>query len=133
MAPGWRTADSSTARRDRSASLRRKTYPGRVRRTADPSATLRSGRDDKERATVERERSPDRYVFHHLGWAAGPYNTRNDKKERVVVSVGLLPSDSAVVGAAGTPPSTTTAPSAPPRLCGGKKSQALRMTVSWRV
>ena len=28
---------------------------------------------------------------------------RNDKKERVVVSVGLLPWDSAVVGAAGTP------------------------------
>jgi hypothetical protein len=27
---------------------------------------------------------------------------RNDKKERVVVSVGLLPWDSAVVGAAGT-------------------------------
>ena len=28
---------------------------------------------------------------------------RNDKKERVVVSVGLLPWDSAAVGAAGTP------------------------------
>src|SRR5579859_5892368 len=80
-----------------------KNIPGRVRRTADPSASLRSGRDDKERATVEREWSPDRNVFHHLGWAAGPYNTRNDKKERVVVSVGRLPWDSAVVGAAGTP------------------------------
>src|SRR6201995_3042043 len=86
------------------ATLRRKTYPGRVRRTADPSATLRSGRDDKERATVEREWSPDRYVFHYLGWAAGPCNTRNDKKERVVVSVGLLPWDSAGADAPRLPP-----------------------------
>ena len=63
---------------------------------------------------VERVWSPDRYVFHHLGWTAGPYNTRNDKKERVVVSVGLLPWDSAVVGRRGRLPSTTPAPSAPP-------------------
>ena len=77
--PAFLTAWSVTEENCRFlATLRRKTYPGRVRRTADPSATLRSGRDDKERATVEREWSPDRYVFHHLGWAAGPYNTQDD-------------------------------------------------------
>src|ERR1700741_1956002 len=44
---------------------------------------------------------------------------RNDKKERVVVSVGLLPWDSAVVGAAGTP-SFDNAPSAPPAFVAEK-------------
>src|SRR5579859_621054 len=97
-----------------------KNIPGRVRRTADPSATLRSGRDDKERATVEKEWSPDRYVFHHLGWAAGPYNTRNDKKERVVVSVGPLPWDSAAVGADAF---LRQRPFGTSRLCGGKSNR----------
>ncbi len=36
------------------------------KQTADPSTPLRSGRDDKERGA-------GRSIFHHLGWAEGPW------------------------------------------------------------
>jgi hypothetical protein len=55
------------------ATLCRKTFPGKVRGTADPSATLRFGRDDKGEGEASKESGCwTERVFHHLGWARRP-------------------------------------------------------------
>ena len=51
----------------------RKTFPGKVRWTADLSTTLRSGRDDKgEDGAASDSSCGTGPVFHQLGWAFGP-------------------------------------------------------------
>ena len=49
----------------------RRTFPGKVRWTADLSTPLRSGRDDKGEDGASSEGSCWKNVFHPLGWAEG--------------------------------------------------------------
>src|SRR5579863_3225073 len=82
-----------------------------------------SSQDDKGKVVVDRQIRGTRMAHRRfLGFA------RNDKKERVVVSAGLLPWDSAVVGRRERLPSTTPAPAAPAAFVAENKSQALGMT-----